>query len=130
MKEHIPIEDLPRVEHPPNVRVARRLMYANISTISFWWNCPKCGHINRARVTFRKSLKVKCRASDCRKTFGVGLAFWRVEGGGPDHRFMPPDHAIDPDERYVPVFEDEMVYGVRRRNGPVNVFLEPANGSE
>jgi hypothetical protein len=122
MKAHIPIEDLPKVEHPRGVKVARRLMYATISTISFWWNCPACRHINKDRVTFRMSLRVQCKASDCRRVFGVGLAFWRVEGGGPD-RFIP-DHAIDPDYRPVPVFEDEMVYGVRRRSGPINVLLE------
>ena len=129
MRAHIPIEDLPKVEHPRGVKVARRLMYANISTISFWWNCPSCSYVNRDRVTFRKSLKVQCRASDCRLVFGLGLAFWRVEGGGPDHRFIHPDVAYDTDLP-LPIVEDEMVYGVRRRDGQVNVLLESANGSE
>lgn len=130
MRAHSAILDLPRVEHPPNVRVVSQLMNATISTVTFWWNCPGCQRLHRSRVSSRMSRmspRVQCKASDCRRTYGLGLAFWRVEGGGTD-RFIR-DGAQD-DYRPDPVLVDEMVYGVRRRDGPVNVLLESANGSE
>lgn len=43
--------------------------------------CPFCGHLNRSKLHYKNSWRVRCNGSDCRRALAVGLTFYPMATG-------------------------------------------------
>ena len=78
------------------------------------WLCPYCGYLNRMRVT-RKTWRVRCRASECRRRLAIGVLFRSLAGGeGQGNRTIPPPDITFP----------EVEFDIWKPGGPVHRFAD------